>query len=276
MTAAIVNPRAGAGKAASRWQAPEGVEVRYTDHPGHATEIASGLLQRGCERILVVGGDGTINEVVNGWFHDGRAISPYTILEVVPASAGSDLARVLGPSPIDVACAGFGSGTQRLFVNMASFGLGGETTRRLGARGGRTRYLTSMLRVFARLEPSRVRFVLDGRAEEVSAIHVSIGNGRYQGAGMHVCPRAELDDGLLDITVIDDLSIWELLANIHTVYNGRIYDHPKVRHFRAARIEADAGAPLALELDGEPVGALPLSVEVLPRVLRVARWRPSR
>ncbi|MDP2997577.1 MAG: diacylglycerol kinase family protein [Bryobacterales bacterium] len=270
----MVNPRAGRGRATGFWRSERvrlearfgAIEVRQTLCPGHASELARELRGAGHDLLFVAGGDGTLNEVANGLLSGGASARDITL---APLTAGncSDLARALGPGgavrSIDAVRAGFrdarGAPCERWFVNMASFGLGAEVVRRGGGRG-RAGYLLAAAATLAGFHAVPVRLALDGVVVDTSAVHVAIGNGISQGRGMRVCPRALLDDGLLDVTVIGDVGLADLAANLRLIYSGRIYEHPKVRHFRAALLRAEAGT--GLELDGDAVGLLPAEFRV--------------
>ncbi|MCX6634677.1 MAG: diacylglycerol kinase family lipid kinase [Acidobacteria bacterium] len=274
--AAIVNPRAGRGRATGLWRSGRTrlearfgrIEVRQTVCPGHASELARELRGAGYDLLFVAGGDGTLNEIANGLLGGGTSARDITL---APLAAGncSDLARALGVSAggavrwIDAVHAGFrdarGDPCERWFVNMASFGLGAEVVRRGGGRG-RAGYLLAAAATLAGFHAVPLRLILDGVVVEASAVHVAVGNGVSQGGGMRVCPRALLDDGLLDVTVIGDVGLADLAANLRLIYSGRIYEHPKVRHFRAALLRAEAET--GLELDGDPVGFLPAEFRV--------------
>jgi len=274
--AAIVNPRAGRGRATRLWRGERTrlearfgrIEVRQTVCPGHASELARELRGAGYDLLFVAGGDGTLNEVANGLLGGGASARDVTL---APLAAGncSDLARALGVSAsgavrwIDAVHAGFrdvrGDPCERWFVNMASFGLGAEVVRRGGGRG-RVGYLLAAAATLAGFHAVPLRLILDGVVVETSAVHVAVGNGISQGGGMRVCPRALLDDGLLDVTVIGDVGLVDLVANLRLIYSGGIYEHPKVRHFRAALLRAEAET--GLELDGDPVGFLPAEFRV--------------
>jgi len=274
--AAIVNPRAGRGRATGFWRSERArlearfgrIEVRQTACPGHASELALELRGAGYDLLFVAGGDGTLNEVANGLLGGGASARDITL---APLAAGncSDLARALEVSAggavrsIDAVRAGFrdarGDPCERWFVNMASFGLGAEVVRRGGGRG-RAGYLLAAAATLAGFHAVPLRLILDGVVVETSAVHVAVGNGISQGGGMRVCPRALLADGLLDVTVVGEVGLADLAANLRLIYSGRIYEHPKVRHFRAALLRAEAET--GLELDGDSVGFLPAEFRV--------------
>lgn len=301
--AAIANPQAGRGrvgrllpKLAGRLRARLGeVTLRVTDSPEHATEIARELIEAGFDLIIAVGGDGTISEVANGFLRDDRPIRDDVQLGILPVGTGGDMRRSLGipsnayqaidilatgrPLAIDVGKASLagreGSVVQRYFVNLVSFGIGGEAAARAGnpftVLGGRAAFLWATLRTVAEYRGRRVEIELDESGEVLPFFvsNVAVGNGRYHGGGMHPCPKALLDDGVLDVTVIDYLKPLEVLRDIRVLYSDNVYRLRKVHRLEARRLRARADQPTWVEVDGEALGRLPVEIEVLPRCLNV-------
>jgi YegS/Rv2252/BmrU family lipid kinase len=250
-------------------------------------------LREGFECVIASGGDGTVNEVVNGFFDGGVPVNPEAALAVLPLGTGGDFRRSLGIRTLEEALAAIRAGNTRTvdlgrirycdragashtryFANVVSFGMGGEVAARaknpLGAFGGKTAFLYATVEVFLRYRAKTVTLALDGvPAGSHTILNVAIGNGRFHGGGMHVCPRALLDDGLLEVTVIDALSMVELVRDIRVLYSDNLYVHPKTHHYRARRIEATSEQRVSLEVDGEPLGVLPIEVEVVPAAIRV-------
>jgi diacylglycerol kinase (ATP) len=301
-SAVIVNPAAANGRAGRAWplladrlRAQLGnLAVRLTESPGHATRIARELAESGFDLMIVVGGDGTISEVANGILQSDRPLGPGLQLGILPAGTGGDLRRSLGipaspreaievivqgqPLAIDVGKASLvargGSAVQRYFVNLASFGLGGDVAaaakNRLTVLGGKTAFLWATLKGVATFRGREVEMELDGGSPRRFFVsNVAVGNGRYHGGGMQPCPRARMDDGLLDVTVIDYMTPLEVLGNIHVLYSDDVYRLPKVHRLQTRRLRAQADQLTLVELDGEPVGHLPIEIEILPRRLNV-------
>ena len=296
MTAVIVNPSAGSGTARRRWPGVARmlaerlgpVRACFTEGPGHATTLASELADAGCDLLIVAGGDGTLNEVVNGILPG----SSDPRVGVLPLASGGDFARTAGLAGlapavnalaagdwrrIDVFRARFrgpgGASAERYFLNAASFGLGAVAA--LGVRGwcravpGSARYLAAAIPALASGRSFPVRLWLDDAFSATFDITTAaIANGQYQGGGIRIAPEAALEDGLADVTVVERVSLAEVAANLPILYSGALYSHPKVRHWRAARVRAEAETEVPVELDGEPVGTLPLEIEVLPQALR--------
>ena len=302
-TGVIANPRSAGGRTGKRWErlrrALESrlgdVEIRFTERAGHATQLARDLLLCGCDRIIGVGGDGTFNEIANGFMDHDQPIRPGACLGIVPTGTGGDLQRSLElpsnpaqaievlsetvPMEIDLGKITFraydGQTRTRYFVNLSSFGMGGEVSAQaknfLGVFGGKAAFLWATFKVILAYRGKKVELTLDdwSRPRRYSVLNVAVGNGPFHGGGMYVCPRARFNDGLLEVTIIDDLGLLTLLKDVRYLYNGNIYEHPKCHHFRAKKIVAASPVETRIEVDGEPLGTLPVEISVLPRCLRV-------
>ena len=296
MTAAIVNPRAGSGAARRRWPGAARmlaerlgpVKACFTEGPGHATALARELADAGCDLLIVAGGDGTLNEVVNGMVM-GRSDPRVGVL---PLASGGDFARTLGlaglAAAVDALAAGDsrridvfrarfrspgGAPGERCFLNAASFGMGAVAA--LGVRAwrralpGGARYLAAAIPALASGRSFQVTLCLDDSPPAAFDITTAaVANGQYQGGGIRIAPEADIQDGLADITVVERVSLAEVAANLPILYSGALYSHPKIHHWRAARVRAEAETEVPVELDGEPVGTLPLEIDVLPQALR--------
>ncbi len=301
--AAIANLYAAGGRTARLWphlaqalRARLGdLTVRFTDAAGHATLIARELIEQGFDLVIAVGGDGTVSEVANGFLRDDQPIRPETQLGILPVGTGADFQRTLGiPSDVDAAVEILAGGRaltidvgkvkftgrdgrseQRYFVNLVSFGMGGEVAA--GAKnpltvvGGKAAFLWATFKTLATYRGRRVELELDRSSERVAFFitNVAVGNGGFHGGGMHPCPTAVVNDGILEVTVIDYLNLLEVVRDIRTLYSEDVYRHPKTRHLRARHLVARADAPTLVEIDGEPLGRLPLEIEVLPQRLPV-------
>jgi YegS/Rv2252/BmrU family lipid kinase len=300
--AAIVNPRSANGRTGRIWPRIHAelrkvlgeVEVFRTESPQHATDLTAAAIQAGHRTVLAIGGDGTVNEVVNGFFRDGRAAVSEVVLGVIPQGTGSDFRRALrlplderaairaiqtaDARPVDVMRVAYrnseGITLSRYAVNVVSFGMGGAVAARVNqtskALGGRVSFLIATVATTLKFQGNKVSLRIDGaELPNVSITNVAVGNGPYHGGGMWACPRAVMDDGVLEVTIIENMPAWEILRDIAYLYNGRIYEHPKVRYSRATRLEATSDQPTLLEIDGEPLGQLPLEIEIIPKAIRV-------
>jgi YegS/Rv2252/BmrU family lipid kinase len=296
---AIVNPRSGNGKSAAVWarvrrHLPGPVETLETRTPAHAIELAREAIKAGAQTVVAVGGDGTINEVMNGFFERERPIPTQTRLGILPHGTGSDFKRILNlpldekkvaavlhrgdPRLVDVLKVRYtrmdGSSALRYSINITSFGMGGAVAAKVNRSskplGGKMAFLMSTLRTALNFSGKSVTLKIDGsEAMEEKITSVAVGNGQYHGAGMWVCPGASISDGILDVTVIRYLSLFALLKGLPVLYNGGIYSHPKVKAYRARRIEATSKESALIEIDGEPLGRLPIEISIVPNAIRV-------
>jgi len=301
-TAVIVNPRSAGGSTEKHWsrvrQAVEQrlgeVDVRFTESRGHATTLTRELLTGGYGRIIGAGGDGTFHEIVNGFLRNDQPVNPEASLGLLPMGTGGDLRRTLGIPPdvesaadviaagavrtIDVGkisyCDNHGKEQSSYFVNVVSFGMGGEVAARsrnvFTPLGGRLAFFWATLKVFSWYRGKRVALRLEGANPKFREIlNVAAGNGLYHGGGMNVCPEAVLDDGLLEVTVIESLGLLTLLRDLSYLYDGNIHAHPKVSHTRVRKLVAESSETVRIEVDGEPLGTLPVEITLLPKTLRV-------
>ena len=290
-TVAIVNPRAGKRRAV---YLPQDAEILETQAPGHATELTRAAIKRGAGTIIAVGGDGTINEVINGFFEDDRAIPTDAALAIIPHGTGSDFSRILNlPADDKLATKVIQSGEKRLIdvmkvryatrngtravryaVNVTSFGMGGAVAERVNRSskplGSVLTFLTATVQTALRFQGKQVILQLDdSKTLNVQITNVAAGNGQYHGAGMWICPGAIIDDGLLDVTVVRHLRLPELVRNVRVLYNGGILSHPKVESYRVKSLRAESQETVLLEIDGEPLGQLPVEISVVPQAIRV-------
>ena len=273
MIAAIVNPRAGSGAAGRRWPEAERlltarlgqVRAHFTKGTGHATELARELAD--ADLLVVAGGDGTLNEVVNG----GAAR-----IAVMPLASGGDFSRTIGVRSVRAAVEAIASrrwrrvdvwrarfsGGEQLFLNAAGFGMAGTVAREAPKWRvfGSQRYLAAAVPTLAAGQSYGVSVrVDDGPAMAFDITTAAVCNGQFQGGGIRIAPEAALDDGLADVTVVEKVSLFEVARRLPILYDGRLYSHPRVRHWRGARVRVEGDAPL--ELDGEQAGTLPVEIE---------------
>jgi YegS/Rv2252/BmrU family lipid kinase len=303
-TVVVVNPHSAGGKTEKRWpelreiihEAYGPFDAHFTSAPGSATVLAREALQRGAELVVAMGGDGTINEVVNGFFDGTRAIAPQAAFGVIPAGTGGDFIKSLGtsrdvriaaeqlkaavPRAIDVGRLTFighdGKQSVRHFINIASFGISGVVDRYVNSSskmlGGTLSFAMATLRAGLTYKNARVRLQLDGAPPREGAIYnVAVANGRYFGGGMKVAPEAALDDGLFDVVAMGDFGFSDLLLRGLDIYSGKHLTNPKVTVHRARRVEATPvnGAEILLDVDGEQPGRLPATFEIVSGGLKV-------
>jgi len=302
-THVIVNPESNRGRTRKRWgdirEAMKNFireyKYEFTEKPCHATEITRQVIKEGTELVIGVGGDGTMNEIANGFFEDRQIINPEATLGIVPAGTGCDLTKSLNiprglgnalkviteapPVRMDVGRVRFknheGLDDERFFLNVADFGLGGEVVRRVNQRRLERRassYVRCLVTAMLQYRSKKVRIRVDG--EDIPRDEYLIGavaNGRIFGKGMKIAPEARLDDGLFDSVLVRSLNFFEFCLHGWKLFNGSHLSHPKISLIRGRKVEAypEDDEEVLLELDGEQLGRLPATFEILPRNLAI-------
>jgi diacylglycerol kinase (ATP) len=303
--AVIVNPAARKGGGLARWPAIQAelakrlgpVEPLFTQAPGHATELARTALAQGMRRFVAVGGDGTVNETLNGLLDpSGRLVEPDAVLCPVPAGTANELCRALGhlatagrafdaaASPrtqaIDlmrVRCEGLdGQPVDRFGYLIVALGLAATISHRTSQsrwlkKLGEIAYLLMTPPVTLTYRQRDISIEVDGvQAGTRQLFTAMIGNTENGGGGMKLLPGARFDDGVLDLIEMGDLSRFGVLLGIMPkLYSGAHIHHPKVRTARGTSFRFASAVETLVDLDGEMVGRLPLEVTVLPQAFRV-------
>jgi diacylglycerol kinase (ATP) len=303
-TQVIINPESNKGRTRKRWRHIKEAlhtflkefKYEFTEKPSQAIDISRAAIKDGSELIVAVGGDGTINEIANGFFDGKTLINPRTVMGIVPSGTGCDFIRSLNiptnlksalqviiqaPSPaIDVGRARFlthgGTFEERYFLNVADFGFGGEVIDRMNQNRAKRKtasYLKSTLATFFLYKNKRIKIKIDG--EEIPSDEYLIGaisNGRIFGKGMKIAPYAQLDDEFFDIILVKGMKVWEFFRNVWKIYAGTHLSHPKISFIRGKKIETFPEFPdedILIEVDGEQVGKLPATFEIVPRSISV-------
>jgi len=289
--ALIINPISGTGRKrdelerrtrlAESLASEHGVQARVlvSEYAGHARQLAEAALAAGITTVLAWGGDGTINEVASV-----LAFRP-AVLGVIPSGSGNGLARELGiPLTPREAFAAALRGRERtidcgeleghLFFNIGGVGLDAQVAHQFAThtttRRGFSRYLEITSRELFRYAPDEHTIVVDGAVVRSRALMVAIANGRQYGNGALIAPEASLDDGALDVVVVDNRPAWRALFQIPYVFTGQIARVPGVTMLRGASVEITSGRPVIFHVDGEPfVGGVRITAHVHPRALRV-------
>ncbi|HEY4895360.1 MAG TPA: diacylglycerol kinase family protein [Solirubrobacteraceae bacterium] len=283
----IVNPAAGGGKAGSLAPAVEralrgyGLSLRRADtrHLDHARELATAAAQAG-ETVVALSGDGMVGVIA-----DALRDFPDAVLGILPGGRGNDLARVLGISedavaacetiahglarPIDLGVvADSAGGNGQAFVGIASAGFDSDANRIANEAppwlGGQV-YAYGALRALAAWRPARFEIELDppGVRHSFTGYSIAAANSKAYGGGMRLAPDAVLDDGLLEIVAIEQVSKARFLANLPKVFGGTHVRLPTVRVFRAAEVAISSDRPFTMYADGDPIGELPVRVRAL-------------
>ena len=298
--AVVVNPVSANGKTGKRWPQVEeafkkagvAIDFTFTKAPGHATEITKKYLKEGYNLIISVGGDGTANEVVNGFFEKDKPINELAAAGFMSTGTGRDFGRTIGTPKmineavehilkstvrsIDLGRVTFlnndGQKEQRLFLNIAGLGLDGETVARVNrtskAFGGFISFLWGTLISLLLYKNKQMTITIDGKEVfSEKLVVLVIGNGRYFGGGMHIAPKAEIQDGFFDLVVIKDMTKLNLIANLPKVYAGTHLDHPQIASFRGRKITVSSPEATLLDLDGEQPGLAPVEIEIWPAAM---------
>jgi YegS/Rv2252/BmrU family lipid kinase len=293
----LVNPASAGGSTAKRW--PEiaheaaGVgltgDVLFSERPGHLGELAVQAVNAGARQLVLVGGDGSVYELVNGL---GSRLSEVEVA-IIPRGTGSDLMHEYGIPhsvseaarlalegelrAVDIGKATFhsweGADETRYFANVAGAGISGAIAKRVNdgskALGARGSYAHAVIAVFMRWRNCDVHLTVDDQEREGRMHEVIAAIGRYAAGGMKLCPDAVPDDGLLDVLVLGDLSKLDLATNMHKTYRGTHVTHPKVEILRGKSVVIEPEQPLPVQLDGEQPGTTPARFEIVPGALRL-------
>ncbi len=301
----IVNPHSGGGRAGRTFPGVRtalerrlgDVDVVFTAQPEHAIDLARDAARAGTRLLVAVGGDGTLHEVANGVLDAG---AQGAAVGYVGQGTGGDFRRTLGlehalDAYVDAIASGRerrvdvgrlryrardGSTRSRWFVNILSAGMGGlvdryvsETTKALG---GKAAYFWASARALVRCRRGRLRCQVslagDRHERQLDTYMIAICNGRYFGSGMHVAPMARPDDGRFEVVSMDAPGKLAFAAVSQRIYDGAHLSSPGVQHFACDRIAIDldnepARPVFLLDVDGEPLGGLPLEVELVPGAL---------
>lgn len=303
-TKVIVNPNSANGRTGRQWKRLEprlfhklgAIEVTFTSAPGEATGLTRKALLEGFQRIIAVGGDGTVNEVVNGFFDEQGAALSQSKLSLLMMGTGGDLSKSLGTAtdfeeslniivrdrikPIDIGrllcCSHDGQERARYFINITSFGMGGEVDIRVNEAkyvkllGGKTAYYWAALRTLLVYKNKLVRIIVDDHFDETLSLkNAAVANGQYFGGGMWIAPTALMDDGLFDLIILGDIGLISLFVHSRKFYNGSHLDLPGIIHLRGRRIEARSSSKVLLDVDGDPFGCLPAIFEILPGAINL-------
>ena len=298
---AIVNTAAGGGRTKKDWPLiaqilqREGIryEPYFTDRRLHASIIARNKIKEGYSKIIVVGGDGTMNEVINGVFAQKRILTTEVMLGMISVGTGNDWARTFNiPSDYEGAVrtikeqktfiqdAGLvnyrknGKEWKRYFINIAGMGFGARVVERANrskekGKSGPMLYFYNILFSLIQYRSKKAVIEIDGTSYNRKIFSLNVGIGKYNGGGMIQVPHAIADDGLYSITLIKKIGKLNVIANMKKLYNGKITQHSKVETYMARSVQIDGSALLKVETDGESLGHGPVSFEIIPRCVTV-------
>lgn len=273
----IVNPASGrgTGKTFGESLIARGHTVHWTTSPGDGVRAAR---ESTATRLIAVGGDGTLGEVVNG--------AREREIGLIPCGTGNDFARHVGipldpeqalsmalqtpTKSTDVISLG-----DRLCLNVVACGFDAEVGEKVN-RGyrwakGTLAYVTALVQSLGSYRPTALTLTVDGEVHHLKAAICAIGNGSQYGGGMRIAPNALVDDGLLDVVVIGELGRLDLIRQFPTLFKGTHVQHPEVKVFRGRSAHVEAERPLPVLSDGDLFGRTPFAAEILPGALAFVR-----
>lgn len=297
----IVNPNAGSGKGRKDWDRisalleKENIPFcsKFTMEKGQAAEFTGDAIKEGYRKIISVGGDGTLNEVVNGVFSQQACPSEKIVLGMIPVGTGNDWGRMFSIPLVyegavavikehktllhDIGIVSYYSGSEqhkRYFINIAGVGFESVVVRKTNKQKDKGRsnnaiYLYNLLTSLISYRNTVSDIIVDGRKSTSKVFSVNVGNGRYCGGGMRQTPEALPDDGLLDITVIKGIGKIEIIRNLKILYDGTILSHPKVDGYRAKNLRVESESLLYVEADGESLGHTPAEFSIIPSAINI-------
>ncbi len=297
----VINPNAGHGMGKKDWNKIEYLlqkyqvpyQRRFTEAKHHAIHIVCEAIQRGCRKIIGVGGDGTMNEIVNGCFTQKYCTTENLILAMITVGTGNDWGRMFGiPTDYedairiivsnkyrlqDTGVVYYFHGTKRekrYFLNIAGLGFDAIVVKRTNrqkelGRSGKLIYFWNLLQSLIFYRHTQVDIEIDGNKISNEVFTISLGIGKYSGGGMMQTPNAIVDDGLFDITVIKRMRKGEVIRNLKILYDGSILEHPKIQGYTGKDILIDSDPLIHVEADGESLGHSPIEFNIIPKSINV-------
>jgi YegS/Rv2252/BmrU family lipid kinase len=299
----IINPCSGSGKVKVDWPRIEallqktGIEYhpRFTEYRNHATELTMDAIGKGWRRILVIGGDGTANEVVNGIFNQTGIPTTDITLAMIPVGTGNDWRRTVGipksyPEAVTTVKTGEtylqdvgfvkyqdGNGQEkgRYFINIAGMGYDAMVATRtnllkeLGRKVSVYAYLINVFSCLLKYKHTKVKVTADHEEITTDLLSMNVGICKYSGGGMMQAPKAIPDDGLLDLTLIKKMTKFQIIKNVGKLYDGSFIHLPWVHITRSQKVVVESEPEITLEADGEILGSSPFEIDIIPRSVKI-------
>jgi len=297
----IVNPNAGNGKGRKDWSRIAGLlsaagisfEGLFTRQQKDAIGFCSQAIERGYRNIIVVGGDGTMNEALNGIFNQAVCPTNEITLGLIPVGTGNDWGRMFGIPLVyegavetirekktmmhDAGIVTYYSGSElekRYFINIAGLGFEAMVVAKTNrqkqkGRSNNAIYFYNLLSSLISYRKTFANIYIDGINRPARIFSINIGNGRYCGGGMRQTPDALPDDGLLDVTVIKEMGRLEIIKSLKLLYDGTILSHSKVDGYRCSHIRVETESILFAEADGESLGHTPAEFSIVPNAVKI-------
>lgn len=297
----IVNPNAGNGKGKKDWEiiaallkkADIDFFVRFTERKSQAIDFSMEGIAAGYRKIITVGGDGTLNEVVNGVFSNNTCPTNDISLGLIPVGTGNDWGRMFG-IPLnyekaiaiikenkqlvhDIGLVSFFIGSEKFnrhFINIAGLGFESVVVRRTNiqkdkGRGGKLIYFYNLVMSLLSYQNTKAEVTIDGEKINADVFSINVGNGRYCGGGMRQTPNALPDDGLLDVTIINGMGKLEIIRNLKILYDGTILSHRKIDGYKCKNLKVNSDSIIYAEADGESLGHTPVEFSIIPACINI-------
>lgn len=298
---AIVNPYSGNGKTQKNWplilktlkKNNIDIEYSFTSGQGRGIDITRQVLDSGYKKVIAVGGDGTINEVLNGLMFEGEEKLEGIEMAILDNGTGSDFVRTINQKSgiseflkvlqgnksimVDVGSVDFegfdGTKKKRYFLNAANIGIGAETVNRVNqgskALGSKVTYFTGTVMTFLKYRNTDIACQINGREINGPLCGLVICNGRYMGGGMQIAPQAQINDGYFDVVVLEDINKLKFLTLLPLIYSGKHTVIKNISMYRCKSLSLKSKDPLLLETDGEVPGIIPSTFEIIPQCLNL-------
>lgn len=297
----VINPQSGGRKGIRKWEEfsthltdmciPH--TYAFTEGPLHATQLVQKAAAGGYRRFATLGGDGTLNESVNGLFSQTIVDPNEFLFSAIPTGTGSDWARMYQlPRNMKTAasllnshtvfrqdigkltCQREGKSVVRYFDNIAGLGYDAfvtDKTSHLSKNGikGQFFYFKALFGGLLQYQPIAMTVKASSFQFSGPMYSANVAICRYNGGGMRPAPLAISNDGLFDITLIKPLTLFQILTNVIRLYTGSLYQHPRASHYLTEVVEFSSPVPAWVEVDGEVAGMLPARFEILPQALRI-------
>ncbi len=297
----IINPNAGKKEAIKHWPIiykelkKTGIDFKYefTEEPGHCINIVKNRIKEGFNKFICVGGDGTLNEIVNGVFKQKYADPSNIFIGLIPIGTGNDWRRyfniplnyteaieiikkqkVFKQDVGQISHFSNGDKTNSYFINIAGLGFDStvaKTTNKIRSRGNRTKfaYMLGLGKSLFKYKNWDLKIEINNEKIEKKVLSVSIGNGKYSGSGMIQTPNAIIDDGMLDVTIFEKMPKTKIMFNVNKLYNGKILKVKGIKNYRTDNIKIESKHKIFAETDGEIIDDGPYEISVLKKALNV-------
>ncbi|SHF29902.1 lipid kinase, YegS/Rv2252/BmrU family [Marinitoga hydrogenitolerans DSM 16785] len=297
----IVNPHSSGSKAKRIWPLIKDIiekerftfDYKFTEGRMHAYNLTIEAIKNGYKNIIGVGGDGTMNEIINGIFNQNYKNSREIVVGIIPTGTGNDWGKTIGiPNDYIQAIKIIKEGKiivqdigkveyynnnereERYFANIAGMFFDAEVTKNTNIskdknKSGAFSYLLNLLTTLYKYKSQKAKIIIDDKATNVNVFSMAVGICKYSGGGMMMVPSAIPDDGYFDITLIENIPKLQVIKNIKKIFDGSFIQLKWVKQFKAKKVEIKSKEKIYLEVDGESLGHSPFKFIILKKVLNV-------